>query len=96
MSGAVQGQQGGIEIDGGAVQSASAGFWTECPQWPARDDRGDVGAVQVGVPLFTIVYEDSTIECWQQPKLRGRCRNTIHMKDGHGRRSGNATDQEWT
>jgi hypothetical protein len=30
---------------------------------------GDVGAVRVGVPFRTIVYEDGAIERWQQPKL---------------------------
>jgi hypothetical protein len=31
--------------------------------------RGDVGAGKSGVPFRTIVYEDGTIERWQQPEL---------------------------
>ena len=31
--------------------------------------RGDVVAVESGVPFRTIVHEDGTIERWQQPKL---------------------------
>ena len=83
------------EIAARAVQSvaaigARALLCAGAQWWVCRSASAAMWALyKSGVPSRTIVHEDGTIECWQQPKLPAwERRSPTRTSGGHERRTG--------